>query len=101
MKTNNFLIRVLLIGILVMAVSYGTAISVRAHQMCHLDSTKCRGCGCKGGPGYRGPNGRCVGFKNLKKICGDPPTTRCDFENTPGTGANRECALHKHDKIGN
>ena len=53
----------------------------------------CTGCGCKGGPGYRGPDGRCVGFANLVKICGDPPSTRCVFENAPGTGANRECAL--------
>ena len=53
----------------------------------------CRGCGCKGGPGYRGPDGRCVGFKALAKVCGDPPSLRCTFENAPGTGANRDCAL--------
>lgn len=53
----------------------------------------CRGCGCKGGPGYRGPDGRCVGFKDLARTCGDPPTTRCTFENAPGTGENRACAL--------
>ena len=53
----------------------------------------CKGCGCKGGPGYRGPDGRCVGFKQLGKVCGTPPETRCTFENAPGTGENRECAL--------
>ncbi|MFG1270039.1 hypothetical protein V5F40_18970, partial [Xanthobacter sp. DSM 14520] len=53
----------------------------------------CQGCGCKGGPGYRGPDGRGVGFKNLTKVCGDPPETRCVFENAPGTGANHDCAL--------
>jgi hypothetical protein len=53
----------------------------------------CRGCGCKGGPGYRGPDGRCVGFRQLQKICGNPPDLRCTFENAPGTGANQECAL--------
>ena len=53
----------------------------------------CKGCGCKGGPGYRGPDGRCVGFKALAKVCGNPPETRCTFENAPGTGQNRECAL--------
>ena len=53
----------------------------------------CKGCGCKGGPGYRGPDGRCVGFKALDRVCGIPPETRCRFENAPGTGANRECAL--------
>ncbi len=53
----------------------------------------CEGCGCKGGPGYRGPDGRCVSFKKLDRVCGDPPTTHCVFENAPATGANRECAL--------
>ncbi|GGF88760.1 hypothetical protein GCM10007301_55880 [Azorhizobium oxalatiphilum] len=52
----------------------------------------CTGCGCKGGPGYRGPDGRCVGFRELAKVCGDPPDRRCVFENAPGTGLNRECA---------
>ena len=52
----------------------------------------CHGCGCKGGPGYRGPDGDCVGFRELDKVCGNPPA-RCVFENAPGTGANRECAL--------
>lgn len=59
---------------------------------------RCEGCGCKGGPGYRGPNGKCVGFKNLEKICGSPPETRCVFENAPGTGGNRECVLGKTDE---
>ncbi len=54
---------------------------------------KCEGCGCAGGPGYRGPNGKCVGFKRLDEVCGTPPTLRCDFENAPGTGRNRDCAL--------
>ena len=55
----------------------------------------CRGCGCKGGPGYRGPDGRCVGFANLDKVCGRPPESRCTFENAPGAGANRACATQK------
>ncbi|BCP54153.1 hypothetical protein K32_27700 [Kaistia sp. 32K] len=60
----------------------------------------CRGCGCKGGPGYRGPDGRCVGFRALYKVCGDPPESRCVFENAPGAGANRECAQAKPSKQG-
>jgi hypothetical protein len=57
------------------------------------DRPACKGCGCKGGPGYRDrPGGYCVSFAELDKICGNPPT-RCVFENAPGTGANRECAL--------
>jgi hypothetical protein len=52
----------------------------------------CHGCGCKGGPGYRGPDGQCVGYRDLERVCGDPPTSRCVFENAPGTGLNKECA---------
>ena len=58
---------------------------------------KCEGCGCASGPGYRAPDGKCVGFKRLAEVCGTPPTLRCDFENAPGTGANRECALGDND----
>jgi hypothetical protein len=57
------------------------------------DRPACKGCGCKGGPGYRGPDGRCVGFKTLNKICGNPPELKCTFENAPGTGLNHDCAL--------
>ncbi|MEW6642982.1 MAG: hypothetical protein AB1586_20930 [Pseudomonadota bacterium] len=56
------------------------------------DRPPCRGCGCKGGPGYRAPDGHCVGFRELDQVCGNPPT-RCIFENAPGTGLNRDCAL--------
>jgi hypothetical protein len=38
------------------------------------------------------PDGHCVGFRELDKVCGNPPS-RCVFENAPGTGENRECAL--------
>lgn len=40
----------------------------------------CEGCGCRGGPGFRGPDGKCVGWKNLAKVCGNPPTTHCEAE---------------------
>jgi hypothetical protein len=40
----------------------------------------CDGCGCRGGPGYRGPDGHCVGWAKLGKVCGNPPTTRCAYE---------------------
>jgi hypothetical protein len=56
------------------------------------DRPACKGCGCKGGPAYRGPDGKCVGFKVLHKVCGNPPETRCTFKNAPGTGEDRECA---------
>ncbi|CAH1669105.1 exported hypothetical protein [Hyphomicrobiales bacterium] len=40
----------------------------------------CDYCGCKGGPGYRDAKGKCVGWKQLSKACGNPPTTRCTYE---------------------
>jgi len=56
----------------------------------------CKGCGCRGGPGYRSnATGQCVGYKTLEAKCGNPPTLRCRFENAPGTGLNRECVLGK------
>ena len=62
---------------------------------CLIDPTPCRGCGCKGGPGWRHiATHRCVGFRDLAAKCGDPPSPKlCVFENAPGAGANRDCAL--------
>ncbi|HRD79058.1 MAG TPA: hypothetical protein PK264_24525, partial [Hyphomicrobiaceae bacterium] len=40
---------------------------------------RCEGCGCRGGPGYRGPAGQCVGHEKLLSVCGTPPSTRCTF----------------------
>jgi hypothetical protein len=39
-------------------------------------------CGERGGPGYRGPNGKCVGWQELGRVCGSPPTARCTPEQT-------------------
>ncbi len=55
----------------------------------------CTGCGCRGGTGYRAPNGHCVGFRELTRVCGAEPAKACTFENAPNTGLNRECALAK------
>jgi hypothetical protein len=40
----------------------------------------CDWCGCRGGPGYRAPNGQCVGKAALYRVCGNPPTTKCTYE---------------------
>jgi hypothetical protein len=37
-------------------------------------------CGERGGPGYRGPDGKCVGWANIGKVCGNPPSTHCTAE---------------------
>jgi hypothetical protein len=60
-----------------------------------LDLPMCKGCGCKGGPGYRGPNGQCVSYAQLFKVCGNPPGAPCVFENAPNTGLNRACMAQR------
>jgi hypothetical protein len=37
-------------------------------------------CGTRGGPGYRSPLGKCVGWAELGHVCGSPPITRCTAE---------------------
>jgi hypothetical protein len=65
----------------------------------------CSGCGCRGGPGYRGPNGHCVGWAKLNKICGNPPSTRCAFEGEGGDGEpnapapDQEPGLNEHGMV--
>jgi len=41
---------------------------------------RCKGCGCKGGPGWRGPDGACVSTAKLAEICGTPAGTPCKQE---------------------
>lgn len=38
------------------------------------------------GPGYRAPDGRCVGWADIGRKCGSPPTTLCTPEG-PNAGA--------------
>ncbi|SHG75803.1 hypothetical protein SAMN02745157_4769 [Kaistia soli DSM 19436] len=51
------------------------------------EADACQGCGCRGGPGYRAPNGRCVSWAQIGRICGSPPTTHCAAEG-PNAGAD-------------
>jgi hypothetical protein len=37
----------------------------------------CKGCGCKGGPGYLDKYKRCVQFSDLNQRCGPPPHSKC------------------------
>jgi hypothetical protein len=46
-------------------------------------TTSCKGCGCKGGPGYRDNRGRCVGWRELISRCGEAPHARCSRECFP------------------
>lgn len=44
------------------------------------EACRCKGCGCKGGPGWRGPDGACVSTAKLAEICGSPPGAACKQE---------------------
>ena len=44
---------------------------------------RCKGCGCKGGSGWRGPDGACVSTAKLEAICGSPPAATCKQEAAP------------------
>lgn len=48
-----------------------------------------RGCGSRGGPGYRGADGKCVGWAEIARVCGSPPTNRCTPEKV-NAGAEEE-----------
>ncbi|MBT9288190.1 hypothetical protein [Prosthecodimorpha staleyi] len=56
----------------------------------------CKGCGCKGGPGYRGPDGRCAGWKDLSRTCGTPLPGRCTAE---GPAAEAGAVADQQDMI--
>lgn len=43
----------------------------------------CKGCGCRGGPGYRNAKGHCVSYKRFVKECGPPPYLKCKAECVP------------------
>jgi len=71
-----FLMRCGRAGLVVLALAGLLAQAPAASARCP-DRPPCKGCGCKGGPGYRvNATGKCVGFKALKATCGDPPTLR-------------------------
>ena len=41
------------------------------------DGCSCKGCGCKGGPGWRGSEGTCIAEAKLAAICGSPTGAPC------------------------
>jgi hypothetical protein len=44
------------------------------------DACRCKGCGCKGGSGWRGPDGYCISKAKLASICGTPAGAPCKQE---------------------
>jgi hypothetical protein len=44
--------------------------------------------GTRGGPNYRGPNGKCVGCQEIGRVCGAPPNSRCTAENVAASSTD-------------
>lgn len=75
------MIRVLSTAVAILAVAVVSADPAGARERGGF----CNYCGCKGGPGYRALDGKCVGKRNITKVCGSPPSTRCKFEGKSGS----------------
>jgi len=57
------------------------------------DACRCKGCGCKGGAGWRGPDGVCVSKASLAKVCGTPAGAPCKQESATRVCFGRQSAL--------
>lgn len=56
-------------------------LAVAIMALCAGDvAARCSGCGCRGGPGYRAPEGKCASWKDIARKCGTPPETKCKDE---------------------
>ena len=63
-------------------------------------AVSCKGCGCKGGPGFRNDRtGHCVSYRNLLSECGPAPHDRgCSRECTPVVTGCRRPAVPEQDE---
>ena len=57
------------------------------------DACRCKGCGCKGGPGWRGPDGACVSKAALAETCGSPAGAPCKQESATRVCFGKQSAL--------
>jgi hypothetical protein len=57
------------------------------------DACRCSGCGCKGGPGWRGPDGACVPRASLAQVCGTPAGAPCKQEAAARACFGKQSAL--------
>jgi hypothetical protein len=57
---------------------------------------RCKGCGCKGGSGRRGPDGFCVSQTKLAEVCGTPAAAPCKQEPRP---ASVSASLSREDML--
>jgi hypothetical protein len=61
------------------------------------EACRCKGCGCKGGPGWRGPERTCVSQAKLPEICGSPPGAPCVQEAAARVCPARQSSLPRED----
>jgi len=60
--------------------TFFSAVTVAVLLVSAIDAQACSGCGCRGGPGYRGSDVNCVSWKALARVCGTPATTEAGSE---------------------
>ena len=58
----------------------------------------CKGCGCKGGPGYRKSDGQCASYASLVRECGPPPHSGCLRECAPVMDGCRRPSVNEVEK---
>lgn len=54
---------------------------------------RCKGCGCKGGGGWRGPDDACVQKTALNQVCGTPAGAPCKHEAAARVCFGKQSAL--------
>ena len=57
------------------------------------EDCRCKGCGCKGGAGWRGPDGVCVQKAMLDQVCGNPAGAPCKHEAAARVCFGKQSAL--------
>jgi hypothetical protein len=72
-----------LVALSFLLISFGFPILLSPVAAVAQEDCRCKGCGCKGGPGWRGPEGTCVPEAKLAEICGTPAGTPCRLEAAP------------------
>jgi hypothetical protein len=68
-------------------------LSVLAASAYADDACRCKGCGCKGGPGWRGPDGTCVSKSALAETCGSPAGAPCKQKSATRVCFGKQSAL--------
>jgi hypothetical protein len=72
--------RALIVGVLVLFTLSLASLPGVSPAGAQDTTCRCKGCGCKGGPGWRGPEGTCVSKAKLTEICGSPAGAPCTQE---------------------